>query len=182
MVAVFNLADIVEIAVLLLVTYVSGCALGYGLRRLAWALRTPLMVRAPQPALAPAVVLPAARPTPAARLAMAATAEEIAPIVAAPIARQAPPAPHDSRPGSLPSPRGGIGDDLRQIKGIGPKIEVFLHELGVFHYDQIAAWTGANAEWVDLKLGFKGRIARERWIVQAEALAKSAGEASKRVA
>ena len=62
-------------------------------------------------------------------------------------------------------------DDLKKIKGIGPKIENQLHELGVFTYAQIAAWTPDNVTWVDGYLSFRGRIQREGWIEQARTLA-----------
>ncbi len=76
------------------------------------------------------------------------------------------------RPPAVDAPRGGKADDLKRIKGIGPKIEGMLHDLGVFHYDQIAAWSDATVAWVDEHLSFKGRIAREQWIAQAKSLAK----------
>ena len=177
-----NSAAIVEIAVLLLVAYCAGCTLGYSLRRLFVALRTPRPIKAIPVAAAPTVSAPRPRPSPAARLAMAATPEEVAPIVAVASTTEAPPAPRDPKPKSLSAPRGGTPDDLRQIKGIGPKIEAMLHEMGVFHYDQIAAWTSSDAERVDLKLGFKGRVAREQWIAQASGLAKPETKAPRRVA
>ena len=74
-------------------------------------------------------------------------------------------------PELLKEARGGKPDDLKRIKGVGPKIEGILHDLGIFHFDQIAAWTGAEIAWVDERLKFKGRIAREGWIEQARALA-----------
>ncbi len=46
-----------------------------------------------------------------------------------------------ARPAALPAPRAGAADDLQRIKGVGPVNEKHLHELGVFHFDQIAAWT-----------------------------------------
>ena len=86
------------------------------------------------------------------------------------------------RPATLDAPEGGKADDLKQIKGIGPKIEGLLHELGVYHFAQIAAWNDANKEWVDDYLRFKGRIDREEWIAQARVLAEgSETEFSKRV-
>ncbi|HSM20201.1 MAG TPA: NADH-quinone oxidoreductase subunit E, partial [Hyphomicrobiales bacterium] len=62
-------------------------------------------------------------------------------------------------------------DDLKKISGIGPKLEETLHDLGVFHYDQIAEWTPENVAWFDEHLDFKGRIERENWIEQARKLA-----------
>lgn len=74
------------------------------------------------------------------------------------------------RPQSLPAARGGAPDDLTLIVGIGPKIESTLHALGVYHFDQIAAWRPANIAWVDQYLRFRGRITREDWVGQAQAL------------
>lgn len=65
----------------------------------------------------------------------------------------------------------GTPDDLQAISGVGPKIEKLLHELGVFHYRQIAGWTADNVAWVDGYLKFRGRIQREDWIKQAKTLA-----------
>lgn len=77
-----------------------------------------------------------------------------------------------SKPAMLTEARGGSADDLKRIKGVGPKIEGILNGLGIFHFDQIAAWDQANKDWVDDHLSFKGRIDREEWIPQADALAK----------
>ncbi len=67
-------------------------------------------------------------------------------------------------------------DDLQLISGVGPKIEGTLHELGIFTFAQIASWHEAERHWVDGYLNFKGRIERDEWVKQAEALAKG-GEA-----
>ncbi len=77
----------------------------------------------------------------------------------------------ESEPALLTEPREGKKDNLKQIRGIGPKIEGLLNELGIYHFDQIAAWTGENKTWVDARLKFKGRIDRENWIGQARTLA-----------
>ncbi len=76
-----------------------------------------------------------------------------------------------TRPVGLAAPRDGKPDDLKKISGIGPKLEGLLNELGIYHYDQIAAWNDENAAWVDNYLAFKGRIEREDWIGQAKTLA-----------
>ncbi len=60
----------------------------------------------------------------------------------------------------------------KKISGIGPGIEKTLHELGVFHYRQIAAFTPENVAWVNQRLRFKGRIERENWIGQAKTLVR----------
>ena len=63
-------------------------------------------------------------------------------------------------------------DDLKQIKGIGPKLESLCNRLGFFHFDQIAAWTEDEVAWVDQNLeGFKGRVTRDNWVAQAQVLA-----------
>jgi NADH-quinone oxidoreductase subunit E len=77
----------------------------------------------------------------------------------------------ESEPELLEGARDGKPDDLKKIKGVGPKIEGILNELGVYHFDQIAGWDEANKAWVDTRLKFKGRIDREDWIAQAKLLA-----------
>jgi predicted flap endonuclease-1-like 5' DNA nuclease/uncharacterized membrane protein len=76
-----------------------------------------------------------------------------------------------SRPLGLAVPRGGTPDDLKLIKGIGKQNEARLHGLGVWHFDQIAAWSPENVKWVGSYLSFSGRIDREKWIAQAKDLA-----------
>lgn len=73
-------------------------------------------------------------------------------------------------------------DDLKRIKGIGPKNEDALNALGVFKFSQIAGWTPENVDWVETSLSFPGRIEREEWIDQAKVLARGEEtEFSKRV-
>lgn len=74
------------------------------------------------------------------------------------------------RPAALPGPRSGEADDLRRIRGIGPQNATRLNALGVYHLDQIAAWTPAEARWVGAYLAFPGRIEREDWMGQAQSL------------
>ncbi len=76
-----------------------------------------------------------------------------------------------AKPKLLKKPRDGKGDDLKQIKGLGPKLEKSLHQLGVFHYDQMLGWTDEQIAWVDEQIGARGRIEREGWVEQAKALA-----------
>lgn len=67
---------------------------------------------------------------------------------------------------------GGTADDLSRIKGIGPKLLVLLHSLGVTRYQQIASWTDADLDELDGKLGaFAGRPRRDSWVEQARLLA-----------
>ncbi len=79
------------------------------------------------------------------------------------------------RPEGLAEARDGQADDLKKIKGVGPKLEKLLNSMGFWHFDQVATWTAAEIAWVDENLeGFKGRVTRDAWVDQARALA--AGE------
>ncbi|MFL4470833.1 NADH-quinone oxidoreductase subunit E [Tateyamaria armeniaca] len=81
-----------------------------------------------------------------------------------------------TKPAALDAARDGKADDLKMIKGVGPKLETLLNTLGFYHFDQIAAWSGDEVAWVDQNLeGFKGRVSRDNWVAQADALA-SGGE------
>ena len=71
----------------------------------------------------------------------------------------------------LTEARDGQPDDLKRITGVGPKLENVLNENGVFHFDQIAAWGDAEIAYMDDKLSFKGRIARDGWIDQSKQFA-----------
>lgn len=77
----------------------------------------------------------------------------------------------EDEPTILEGARDGKPDDLKLLKGVGPKLEQTLNELGFFHFDQIAAWTPLQIAWVDARLKFKGRIERDGWIEQAAKLA-----------
>ncbi|WP_454657154.1 NADH-quinone oxidoreductase subunit NuoE [Bosea beijingensis] len=88
------------------------------------------------------------------------------------VAEAAKPAVDESKPELLAAARGGKGDDLELIWGVGPKLGKMLNEMGVWHYDQIAKWTPAELAWVDARLtGFKGRAERDDWIAQSKKLA-----------
>lgn len=78
----------------------------------------------------------------------------------------------DGKPELLSTPRGGKGDDLGLIWGVADKLAEKLNALGIWHFDQIAAWTPANVAWFETEMeGFKGRVARDKWIEQAQKLA-----------
>ncbi|QGX97999.1 NADH-quinone oxidoreductase subunit E [Roseovarius faecimaris] len=77
-----------------------------------------------------------------------------------------------TKPQALEAARDGKADDLKLIKGVGPKLEKLLHSLGFYHFDQIAEWTADEVAWVDQNLeGFKGRVSRDTWVDQAKILA-----------
>ncbi len=88
-----------------------------------------------------------------------------------------------SKPDLLTAARSGGADDLKRIKGIGPKLETACNSIGVYHFDQIAAWSADEVAWVNANLiGFKGRVTRDKWVEQAKTLAAGGEtEFSKRV-
>ncbi|MCH8518115.1 MAG: NADH-quinone oxidoreductase subunit E [Cyclobacteriaceae bacterium] len=77
-----------------------------------------------------------------------------------------------TRPEMLTEAR-GAADDLRKIKGVGPKLAKLLNTLGVYHFWQVASWGPDEVAWVDENLeGFKGRVSRDDWGTQAKILAE----------
>jgi predicted flap endonuclease-1-like 5' DNA nuclease len=162
---------LIELALWILAAYFLGCLLGWGLRNLfgtadqtisapAKTVAPPAPVYVPPPA-------PVVKPTP-----VAVTPPPAPRPTAAPMPVAAPPATGKmERPKGLTAARGGKADDLQRISGIGPKNEGILHNLGFFHFDQIAEWTETQVSWVDDHLRFGGRIKREEWIKQAGLLA-----------
>ena len=134
----------------------------------------------PEPALEIATEAPAAlaeapeAATPPAEAAEAAAPEGEAEAEAETEAASEPgAAPLDpARPTALAEPR-SAADDLKRIKGVGPKLEATLNGLGYYHFDQIAAWGPEELARVEETLGgtFAGRAERDDWIGQARALA-----------
>ena len=113
-----------------------------------------------------------------------APAPEVTPPVAAPVVAPEPsPIPEVDeevapsagvKPEGLDGARNGVPDDLKLIKGVGPKMERLCNSLGYYHFDQIAAWTPSEVAWVDDNLeGFKGRVTRDDWVSQAKVLAET---------
>jgi predicted flap endonuclease-1-like 5' DNA nuclease len=95
-----------------------------------------------------------------------AAAPAAAPVAVAPVAAAA---SGEAKPAGLSAPRGGAADDLKTLEGVGPAMEKLLHELGIFHFDQIASWGPAEVAWMDGNLkGFKGRVTRDKWVAQAK--------------
>jgi predicted flap endonuclease-1-like 5' DNA nuclease len=161
---------------------VKALAAGYSLAKVdivAPPAPRPVAVKAPAPV---AVKAPAPKPVPVPKAAPA-------PVVAkAPEPKAAPKiAGEDKVPGKRPAgfaaPRGGNADDLKRIRGIGKQNEARLHGLGIWHFDQVSAWSAQESLWVGSYLAFPGRIEREEWIKQAKVLASGKQtEFSKRVA
>ncbi|MEP3226709.1 MAG: hypothetical protein ABJO01_12090 [Parasphingorhabdus sp.] len=135
---------------------------------------------APAPAPAP-VAKPTPAPKPAAPVATATAAATAATATAKPAAAPRPrkrpvvedkPAPPPPGKPKI-APAQGDPDNLRLIKGVGPKLNSLLNNLGVTRFDQIAEWKEAEIEEVDQYLeSFSGRITRDSWIDQAKYLAK----------
>jgi predicted flap endonuclease-1-like 5' DNA nuclease len=149
---------IVELVLWVLFVFFAGCVIGHVLRRTVG--RDVVAGRT----VAPVVEMPAAEPAPA-----SASAPLAEPIAVAPAA--APEPGRMQRPRGLSAARGGMPDNLQRISGIGPKNEKVLHNLGFFHFDQIAHWTPEQIVWIDDHLKFNGRIGREEWVKQAALLA-----------
>lgn len=125
------------------------------------------VARSPAPVAEP-VAAPVAAPAPQA-------APEPAPAPMAtpePVAEAAVEVARDAdKPQMLSAARADGPDDLKLISGIGPKLEADLNAAGVYHFDQIAAWTDKEVAWADEHLiKFKGRISRDDWVGQAKKL------------
>ncbi len=72
-------------------------------------------------------------------------------------------------------PTDGAPDDLKLIKGIGPKFEKDLNGKGIYYFRQIGAWKRADVEMVEGVIdSIPGRIDRDEWVKQAKGLAKGA--------
>lgn len=64
-------------------------------------------------------------------------------------------------PALLDAPRGGQGDDLQAVRGIGEKLADSLNEIGIYHFDQLAALDAEAIDWLDSHIaGFKRSAAR----------------------
>ena len=145
-----------ELVLWILLAFSVGCVLGGLLRK--WFGAAEIAETQSVAAAAPAPLVTAPR---APRAAVAPIAP-IAPVMAT---------GKMERPKGISAARGGKADALQRISGVGPKNETVLHNLGFFHFDQIAAWTPDQIDWVDDHLKFNGRIRREEWTKQCRLLA-----------
>ena len=74
-------------------------------------------------------------------------------------------------------PTDGVPDDLKKIKGIGPKFEGDLNSKGIYYFRQIGAWKAADIKMVEELIdSIPGRIKRDEWVKQGKALAKTAAK------
>lgn len=63
-------------------------------------------------------------------------------------------------------------DDLKLIKGVGPKLEAELNGIGIYTFAQIAAMTEPQLIWLDEQISsVRGRPMRDDWAGQSKALA-----------
>ncbi len=100
---------------------------------------------------------------------------------AEPLAESSVPAPRRDKPHVLPAARNGAPDDFTLIEEVSVLQQTTLYSIGVFHFDQIAAWTPANVAWVDQYLRLRGRIDDEEWVEQARDLARGGVDAARRI-
>lgn len=157
-----------SVAIGVVVALLAGLVMG-----MPWAARVRSPARQAMPGAKPA---PAPAPVAVTEAPAVASAPPVAPapapvaVAPTPVA-VASPAGAGTRPESLKAARDGKADDLKIIKGIGPKLETLCHKLGFFHFDQVANWKADEVAWVDQNLeGFKGRVTRDRWVPQAKAI------------
>lgn len=130
----------------------------------------PKVVPAPTPAAPPSVPKPAVAPVAAAATPKPASAPTPRPRKQ-PVVAETPAAPPPGKPKIAAA--NGDPDNLRLVKGVGPKLNTLLNNLGVTRFDQIAEWKEAEIQEVDQYLeNFSGRITRDSWIDQAKYLAK----------
>jgi predicted flap endonuclease-1-like 5' DNA nuclease len=140
----------------------------------------PGTIARPKPAV-PQTAVPQTAVSRAAHPVVAPAAVAAAPVLASPVMASTVSADAEGAvqaPARMDGPRGGVADDLKEIEGIGPAMEKLCHDLGFFHFDQIAGWSPAEVAWVDQNLkGFKGRVSRDRWVAQAQFIQSNGLEA-----
>lgn len=73
----------------------------------------------------------------------------------------------------LGTPAADHVDDLKVIRGIGPRMEELLTSLGITSWDQLAALDSDEVAMVDDAIReFPGRIERDEWVAQAQELVR----------
>ena len=67
----------------------------------------------------------------------------------------------------------GPADDLRLLKGVGPKFVARLGELGITRFDQLASFSDRELAMLDERMGpFRGRLVKDRVREQADYLGR----------
>ncbi len=191
-----DIPHVIEVSLFLLIAFLLGCILGWLFRKIRFS----RAINGPAPTSASPVSEVKAASSKAADpgLKRQVAANDVAAndVAASAHAAQKPkatPIPqtadkdgtkedNGARPSTLDQPRDGKKDNLKKIKGVGPKIESVLNELGIYHFDQISKWDQKTVEWVDENLSFKGRINRDGWVEQARTYATDIKATSQRPA
>ncbi|MEM9668904.1 MAG: helix-hairpin-helix domain-containing protein [Pseudomonadota bacterium] len=99
--------------------------------------------------------------------ALAGSGSEEAP---APVADEAPAAEVEAAPELATDT---AGDDLKQLKGVGPVLAEKLNDAGIMSFAQIAALSPEEIADVEEKVGASGKFEKEGWLEQAKELAAS---------
>ena len=108
-------------------------------------------------------------------VASAAVSKKAAPKAAAKPAapKQEEAASSGAKPANLMSKAPADADDLKKIKGVGLKSADAMNALGIYKYEQLAAFSAADVEWLSGEIGFSvEKIERDGWIAMAADLAK----------
>lgn len=73
----------------------------------------------------------------------------------------------------LAAPAEGPADDLRMLKGVGPKLLAQLNANGITRFEQLAGLGETEVAMLDERMGaFRGRIGKDRLVEQAAFLAR----------
>lgn len=122
----------------------------------------------------PPTIVHLAAPEPVVHAVATPEVDELPPEAPTPAARRA-------KPPVLQAPRHGAPDDFTLIEGVSLLQQTTLYSLGVFHYDQVAAWSDEHVAWIDNYLRLRGRIDDQEWREQAAALSREGPVAARRL-
>jgi predicted flap endonuclease-1-like 5' DNA nuclease len=77
-----------------------------------------------------------------------------------------------AQPPSMPRPDLWADEDnLLLVRGIGPALSHDLHQVNIWRFGQIAAWTPEQVAWIARKFPHHGPVAPRFWPAQAQLLA-----------
>ena len=77
-------------------------------------------------------------------------------------------------------PQEVVADDLKEINGVGPKLEKILNELGVTTFSQLSKLdVNEIIDAEDGTIDLAGRIQREDWVGQARKLMRKSSRKAK---
>ena len=75
-----------------------------------------------------------------------------------------------SAPANLLTAAPADADDLTQVIGVDAATAESLNAVGVYKLRQIANWDETAVRWIEKQIDAEDRIARERWVEQAQSL------------